>query len=621
MIWGTPRAFWLLLLVPVLVALYLHRRRTIFVTVPSLLFWQEFGRPTDGLPLGLVLRNLLNLLVQVALLCLLVLTLANPDPPFRTREHLVLIVDASATMQTQSTSGVSRLQEALQRAEILVSSMPDDGLLTVVRAGAFPQVLLKASPDKTSARAALITIAAADVDSDLHEAAQLAESLHVAGWQTRIACISDFVGVGPMQASNPAVRLSLEQVGHDSPNGGIVGLALADDRLGLQIGIGQSGLTGQRATVSLRAGGQEVARQAVDMLQPLTTVQLAASLPAGTAFSVHLEPTDLLPLDNVAHGVWPDAPRLRVQLVTQANPYLQQALSAEPSALLHVGTPSEWDPASPTDVTVLEGVDPAVVRRTPGKFILFAGRVAGPAPASGPAPSLAATYWTADHPVLRNVDPSLWRIRRSAGMAFDGARVLASAQGVPLVCEWSPLPAKGNGAAVSSSQTQVIVFNFSLADTDLVLRPAFPVVLWDAIGYLTGTDRPEQVVAHRTSSPLKLSAEGKADPPMVTGPDCPAHPMLKQGTEWTWLDTSRQGLYTVRQPDRQRAVAFNWMSLRSSMPHKPLPMAAVVPTQAAHSGWAMYFALPWQMLLGLAMAAAVVEWLLFQWRILDMRQR
>jgi hypothetical protein len=621
MIWGNPQAFWLLLLVPVLIALFMHRRRTVSVTVPSLLFWQAYGRPADGPPLGIPLRKLLNLLAQVVLLCLLVVTLANPHLPSRQKEHLVLIVDTSATMQTMLPNGSSRLQEAVTRAEKLVSSIPDDTLITVVRAAAFPHVLLKATLDKAAVRAALAGLGPTDVDSDLHEAVRLAESLQISGWRTWIAGISDYVGVASLQINNNAVRLSMEQVGTDSPNCGIVGLVLADDRTGLDVSIGQYGLTGQRATLTLTAGQQQVVRQSVDLLQPLTTVRLAATLPPRTIFSVHLEPTDALALDNVAWGVWPNTRRLQIRLVTQGNPYLEQAIAAEPSASLQVVTPDKWDPASSADVTVLDGADSAAVQQAAGNLIVFAGRPIGPATADSTSAMLSATDWAADHPVLRSVDPSLWRVRRAAGSAVAGARILVSAQGVPLVYESTHVDASQGPDSRKRARVKVIVFNFSLGDSDLALRPAFPVVLWDAIDYLSGTTRMEQSVARRTGSALKVPVLLDApNSPAVAGPDSLSHSMLKQGSEWVWLDTSMQGVYVVRQTDTEAAAAFNWMSLRTLVPYKPLQASETTRPPEARASWMSSIALPWQMLLALATAAAILEWVLFQRRILDMRQ-
>ncbi len=620
MTWARPEAFWLLLLVPVLVVLFLHRRRTTPITVPSLLFWQEYGRPVDGPPPALALHNLLNLLVQVVLLCLLIFALASPDMPQRRREHLVLVVDTSATMQTVSSDGRTRLQEAIGRGEDLLAGVPDDTLITLVEAGILPRVRLKAVPDKGAVRAVLSALSAADVDPDLHEAVRLAASIRVGDWPTRIVCISDFVGTEELLANGNSVTLVQEQVGVDSPNCGIVELAPADGQEGLNVTIGQHGLDGRRATVEVLAGQQRVGSATAELKGPLTSVHVPAELAAGAVFTVRLTPEDALPLDNVARGVWPASDRVRVRLVTRGNPFLEQAIRAQPTASLQVVRPEAWDPGAPADVTVVDDTEPGLFERINGRAVVFMSQGNAPnQPGSTGAP-LSATYWSPDHPVLRDIDPSLWRVRRLAGGLPDGVESLAGWQDQPLVCQWSP-SGGASSQSTDSSLGHVVIFNFDLADTDLPLRPAFPIVLWNAIRYASSLTSKTPPVARRTSEVLELRGEpAMASPPTVEAPSGESHPMLRQGDRWVWLDTTRQGVYMTRLGGTTRQVAMNWCSARSSMPYVPMARAADEPAPPPPGLLASQFALPWQVLLGLTLAAGVLEWVLFQRRVLDMRQ-
>ena len=141
--WGSTQSLWLLLLAIPTAALFLRRRRAQKAAVPSILFWQQNVRVARMGILGRRLRKLITLLVQLCVLCGLCLAAAIPMWPSESAENVVFVVDCSATMQTEEPGGQTRFAMAIERAVERVGRMPDGARCTVIRAGPFPEVIVR----------------------------------------------------------------------------------------------------------------------------------------------------------------------------------------------------------------------------------------------------------------------------------------------------------------------------------------------------------------------------------------------------------------------------------------------------------------------------------------------
>jgi len=153
--WGALQALWLLLLAIPTMALFLRRRRARKAAVPSILFWQQNIRLARMGILGRRLRRLITLLVQLCVLCGLCLAVARPMWPSESADNVVLVVDCSATMQTEEPGGLTRLEIAMERAITHVEQLPDGARCTVIRAGSFPEVMLRQETDPSQVVGAL----------------------------------------------------------------------------------------------------------------------------------------------------------------------------------------------------------------------------------------------------------------------------------------------------------------------------------------------------------------------------------------------------------------------------------------------------------------------------------
>src|SRR5882724_8774801 len=101
-----PAAFLFALTIPVVVVFYLLKRKRVVRLVSSTLLWQKYLSETQAsAPFQKLRRNWL-LILQIILLILAVLALTRPYFPTRARssELRVLVLDASASMQSTDES-------------------------------------------------------------------------------------------------------------------------------------------------------------------------------------------------------------------------------------------------------------------------------------------------------------------------------------------------------------------------------------------------------------------------------------------------------------------------------------------------------------------------------------
>lgn len=107
MTWLNPAAFAFLAAIPIILLLHSLRYRRRDVQVSTLFLWEQVMREAHGsLGLRRLIQNL-PLLLQILLALLVTLALANPalTKAVKQSKDIVLVLDASASMQTQTPQG------------------------------------------------------------------------------------------------------------------------------------------------------------------------------------------------------------------------------------------------------------------------------------------------------------------------------------------------------------------------------------------------------------------------------------------------------------------------------------------------------------------------------------
>lgn len=171
-----PLLGWGFLSLPIILALYLLKRKYEIRVVPSTFLWKKTARELSAdRPFQRLKKNIL-LPIQLLIAAALVLALMQPVLTGNVGGETLMIFDLSASMQA-SEAGVSRLDEAKAAAGGVIDGLGANDALTILAVGRDTRQLLSRSTDRDAARRALSRLSATNGDVDLSGALSLAEAM------------------------------------------------------------------------------------------------------------------------------------------------------------------------------------------------------------------------------------------------------------------------------------------------------------------------------------------------------------------------------------------------------------------------------------------------------------
>lgn len=599
-----PAALWLAAAAPVIVLLYLRRVRRRRETVSTLIFWQKVVAASSRRRFLGTLRNPLSLLLQILIFLLILLAAAqlrwgrDPEP-----RSTMVVLDARARMQADNHAAFERARR--EAGSIAAQAGPDEevGILAVEEG---PRIVAPFSHDARKLRAQLAQISPFDGGGDLRAAVSLARKLLQArAGKKRLVVISD----------RPAPELKdaeMIAVGNPRDNVGIVACAArplpaSPQTYEILIEAANFSAAAKETEVEFLLDGRLFESRALS-LAPGQSRVLATTVPAEVLrqgegrLEARLALRDALGADNTAFAALSSGQATRVLLVSQGNPFLEEALRANPQVQFEILAPGEWKPAllSGFDAVIFDNLVPEGVDLEsadhPG--LLFFGASPLEAPGKNIAEAGSPEVTEPQNPLLWNVD------LRTA--VFTRARAVAPPQdarwrtAAPVVAEdGSPLILTLEGTEGSS---RAAVFAFGVEDSNLPLRAAFPLLLSNTIRWLAGKEN-DAPASFKAGSVVQLepgesfaSADGK------DGSSAGGAQILR-----------RNGFYEVQSAkDGARRIAVNTASAEESDLRG-----------AKTSGGASAVALggiilrPWQWLCLAALALLILEWRLHHRRVTE----
>jgi Mg-chelatase subunit ChlD len=572
-----PSALWLLVLLPI--PLLLARRRTPArrLAVANLYLWQsriqhETARPT----LRRIRRHWLVVL-QTAFLATLVAALARPTLAI-SGTRMAFVVDVSGSMAARE-GPVSRLDQAKERARAILQALPARARVRVIAAGARPRELGDYASTDGALAEALNALAPTSGPADLRGALDL---VRIVGDTTRIYVFSDRArNEGDDRAETNARTVSWETVGHSVDNMAVDRIAARrsphDARDGqILVEVRNYGAEPRDADVEIAQDGRIIARASVHVgVRGAETIGVPAS-PLGRIISASLLRRDALDADNRRWGIVPPQGHTRVGLASGGNPFLQKALAVNPAVILEnvsfdaAGEIVGPATASQPDVVVCEacGTLPSKAR---GLLVLRSRTAGAPAPA-------VLTIARPDHQIAAALDlGALVASPTIAGDLAANGTVVVKAGGQPAVI------------AYEQDRQRIVEVRLDLAASDVTLSPAFPILMANAVDWLSARD--ESPLEIESGEPLRWTL---ADVPAtealsVTGPDGRSRDVDRRGQRLTVVDTDLPGIYHVRSSSSDSVFAVNpavssESDLTSTAPEQaPLGPAPASPLPGEHT--------------------------------------
>lgn len=552
-----------------LVAWYVLRARRPRVVVASTLLWRTADRPVAAAVPWQRFRPDRTFWLVLAAIVAGGLALGKPAVPVEAvlGDHTILVVDASASMLADEGEGRTRLDLARAAAGEAVADLGGGQTASVVEAGPTGRVVLSGSGDPAAVRRALAEVRPRQGTADLSDAFTLAGALAEPGERTVVHLFTD--GAVPdahRAAAPPALRV--HALGSDRPNLAVSRLEAVTTGGGTAqvfVQVRSYGLVDTQARVAVGVDGTEVVRRSVP-LAPRGSEDLVLAVPVGAGPGVveaGVEPAgpapgggqagDALWIDDVARAVLAGPREVDALVVGRGSPFLVAALESVEGVDVRTATAVPED-TSGTHLLVVDradaggGVPPVptiyVAPTTPPPGVERGAEVETP----------TVTFQSPDHPLLADVDLS--------GLAVARARP-ASAPAL------ERLVAGPDGALVLAGRldtTPVVYLGFDLAESNLPLEVAWPVLVANAVTWLT---------APPASAPLEVGDEAVFTPP----PGAEAIVVADPGGDERTLDVARPRL-TV---DRVGLWEARWVGPDEAVDAAPPPPPVPVNAPASES--------------------------------------
>ncbi|MFQ3647679.1 MAG: BatA domain-containing protein [Anaerolinea sp.] len=595
------------LAIPILL-LYMLRLRRREAVVSSHFLWQRALKDYAANTPWQRLRRHLLLLLQLLALALLVVALARPALPGSTPSlgRVVVLLDASASMQTVEADGQTRWALALEQARQLVDELGVGDEMLLLRVGQTVDVLSDFTADRARLLAALEAAEVGFGLADWETAFTTAAASASAQPDTRIIILSDGssgqLGEIVLPATVTQPRLIL--IGQRSDNVALGMLAIRDEPAGGRQIFAQVVNHGARpVTLSLTfrldgvlwrsqeatIDGESLRSFTLSVAQPFETVQAALVVPPEQ---------DALALDNVAFAAAPLRQSRRVLLVSAAPfSFVERVLSVLPGVQLVQGDPTRATlPVERYDAYVFEGYLPAVLPEAdlllvnpPRDTALFTRDGVRDLPRE-------VQVVQPDHPLLPFVDLSALNLRQLSVIRSATLQPLVTMGGEPLLL------------AGERGTQQIALLPFALSDSDLPLQIAFPILMANLLEWFTPQTQLVRAGSLLPGDLLPLTPPLAATSMRVVDPLSASVMLAPDGLYMAALP----GLYRVEAYQGEALLASQWVAvnlfdLESRIaPADGLILSGTPITPTEEQALSLRDVSPWVALL--ALLALLIEW-------------
>ncbi|NDJ85484.1 MAG: VWA domain-containing protein [Chloroflexi bacterium] len=529
--------------------LYMLRLRRTDQPISSTFLWQQLVRDREANAPWQKLRPNLLLLLQLLILAALVLALARPYREVETivTGRVVLLLDASASMNATDVGGASRFEAARDLALDTIDTLGADDTMTVIRVAAVPEVLAAASRDRSVLRDAINDAEPGKGSADWSAALTLASAGSRGVESLRVVILSD----GGLPADLPELpgELRYVKIGEDDDNVAITALstrALPGEAPQLFAQVTNFGDRDTEVTFQIRLDDdlydsrfREVpARSVVDVSVedlPPDFLELKAIITPRSGVDV----PDHLDDDNTAYAVNAEASTGEVLVMTEGNTFLELGLSTLPGINVTIASPERGLPSGDYDLVAFDGWLPN--QSLPDTDLLIINPPESTNYFEVTGETNATTIDSLTGGVLRedertrfvdfaNVD--ILKIRTLE--RIDWATVLfETTEGDPLV-----LAGEVDGR-------QIAVITFALQDSNLPLQPAWPILM----ARLNEWYQPQRAINDDNLSPgeaIVVRPTTDADVVRIEAPGGDDTTLeLEDAPEVIYADTSDPGLYHV----------------------------------------------------------------------------
>jgi hypothetical protein len=613
-----------------IILMYMLRLRRREVLVSSTFLWRQILKDNEAnTPWQRLKRNLL-LLLQLLILAALVLALARPFMvvPAVGTGQIVLMLDASASMNATDVNGGSRFEEAKRLALNEVNTMSASNTMTVIRVTDVPEVIATSTSDPIVLRAAINNAQPGNARADWSGALTLAIGGAAGAADFNVVIISDG-GLGdPALLPTVPGKVVYLPVGESSDNIAITALATSI----------LPGRSPQLFTQITNYGDQDAEvvfslKDDRDFFQSdFYTIPKGQSIPIiseGLSNDFGVIEANVIPAssssvpdylleDNTAWAVSGGASSRRVLLMTEGNLFVEQVLNSLPSIQAFKGDLQSSFPTQSYDLYILDGWLPSTL--PPGDLFVI-----NP-PSSTDLFTIGAKIPTSEipdtpAPLTNNNDPL------TTFVDFEDVHVMSFRElsGIDWATPLVTLASKPLLVAGEIDGRQIAILTFDLHESDLPLQITWPILMANLMNWYS----PQSIIS--VPNGLHVGESLVIRPPLTADtlrfnlPDGSQRIIPIDRQSIIYADTTRPGIYTLDVLEReaveqsQRFTVNLFESQESNI--KPLPITlgcqlntsdcqSITPGEREEVGQLEF----WWVVALLALLILLIEWYVYHQR-------
>ncbi|MDD4494122.1 MAG: BatA domain-containing protein [Eubacteriales bacterium] len=482
----SPAALILLIAIPGIILLYMLKQRFQEHQVSSIYLWNEVLKNIEANTPWQKLRKNILMVLQILAVAALALALANPylTKAGGNAETVILAIDSTMSMQATDVKP-SRFEAARKTASGIVSELYPGTEVIVVSIGRETVIEMNLSNDINTITDRINSLEVTNEITDKEASAAFLSSLlgQYPGAELKI------LGDEPLPLSGG----NIEFIGF---NGGGANYAIVNqsnlwtiDEVTALTVVANYSSDEALVPVSLFIDGEIFDSRDI-LIKPGENSNIYwHGIPSGTrSLECRLEAEDSLDADNIAwDAVVPRSIR-KVLLVTEGNVYLENIFKIIPEVELVKSEPEAYGPEMKGyDLYVFDGTFPEELPE--GSILCF--NPSGEPGASG-SPGTSGMPGSDLFEVEEQVtNPAFEKGEHTVLVHLDKLDFAIGLSGLITTPEWGePVLKYGNKSlafAGTYDNRRVAVFGFDLRNTDLPLKPEFPILISDTFDWLLPT--------------------------------------------------------------------------------------------------------------------------------------
>ncbi|MDP4094690.1 MAG: BatA and WFA domain-containing protein [Bacillota bacterium] len=536
----SPSAFSFLLAVPVIIVLYLLKQRYEDFKVSSLYLWEEVLRDIEANAPWQKLKKNILMFLQIAAAVLLTFALARPylDIGGGKSGSALVIIDTSMSMQANDTTP-TRFEAAKREASGYISNLKPGTKVTLINMGSNAVIEENLNSDKSSLLDRISSLKVTNGTANTEEAASLVQSIVKQYPGTAVSLFGDQnlvipdVNINFYNQSKNGHNYAVTLLSHTVTQNSVTALSRLANFSSADTSL----------PVSLYVDGRVFDAQNINIPAGQTANIYWSKIPSNAKMlECRIDKNDCLPMDNSAYNALNPAQESKVMLVTEKNIFIEKVISLMNNIKLFKSSTDKSD-------SYLKGYD----------LYIYDGFLPEKLPADGnilvfnpPRNNFFTVEGDIKNPSVEKPESSLFNYITDFSFSIAKAKKLE-------VPEWGkPVLDSTEGTIAFEGNLEnkrIAVLGFDLHDTDLVLKPAFPIVMTNLFEWLVPSKMKNTDNIYSDQG-IEFNLNPKAVEASVTIPSGKSISLAPPFPVGVFDRTDETGLYTLTQKTGSGSESF-----------------------------------------------------------------